>query len=168
MSYSSLWDSKIKVAALPYSINTYRVCYNCLDAWLPEQLNVCTGLCPTCAEKNIVSLKVPPKSASGENGRRCNLCNFTKMQNSNFGIVRESCRLCLIRPTMVQRCIHCDEFRTDCWNNICRSCRYDTYLCDKTGQFYSNVNVHFKQCWCLEYNQRILRYELTTNNLSTS
>lgn len=167
MTYPKQWDSKVMVAALPYTINNYRVCYNCQDAWLSEKINVCTGLCPPCAERNIVPLKIPPKLVVGENVRRCILCNFTRLQNSNFGIVRDACRLCIVHPPIVQRCINCDAFRMDCWNNVCESCRYGTYLCDKTGQFYTNQNIHFKQCWCLEYNQRILRYEMMVNSAST-
>lgn len=164
MSYSKQWDSKVMVATTPFKINKYIVCYNCRDAWLPEHMNVCTGLCPTCAEKNVTPLQVPSsKFVPSENARKCNCCNLTKISNGNFGIVRENCRMCINQPAMVQRCICCDSFNMDCWNNICEECRYGNYFCEKTGEFFSNENVHFKKCWCLDYDQRVLRYKMMTN-----
>lgn len=167
MSYPKQWDSKVMLAVLPYRINNHRVCSSCLVAWLPDHINICTGLCPNCVKNNRVQLKVPSQIVHhSDNVRRCVSCNFTEMQNSNFGIIRDTCRVCLIQSTaMVQRCMSCDVYRSDCWKNVCQGCRYNTYLCEKTGEFYGNENVHWRRCWCLSYDQRILRNEVTTNNI---
>lgn len=167
MSYPKQWDSKVMLAVLPYRINNHRLCHNCQYEWLPEDINVCTGLCPNCVENNIAQLGAPSQIVHhGDNVRRCIRCNFTKMQNSNFGIIRDTCRVCLIQSTAtVQRCLSCDIYRSDCWKNVCQGCRYNKYLCEKTGQFYANENVHWRRCWCLSYDQRILRNEVMTNNI---
>lgn len=151
---------------MPYRINKHRVCSNCQYAWLPEHLNVCTGLCPDCVKNNIVQLKVPSQYVDhSDNGRRCVSCSFTKMNNSNFGIIRDTCRVCLIEAAMVQRCLSCAAYRNDCWKNLCQGCRYNKYFCEKTGEFYSNENTHWRKCWCLSYDQRMLRNKVTTNDV---
>lgn len=165
MSYSKQWDSKVMVAILPLRLNKYRICHNCQYGWLPEEFNVCTGLCPNCVEKNIAGVKVPPKIVlSDDNVRKCSRCKYTKMPNNNFGILRDNCRSCVVEPVMMQRCMVCDVYRNDCWKNVCQGCRYNKFLCEKTGEFYANENIHWKQCWCLSYNQRMLRNKVTTNN----
>lgn len=146
------WIFKPTIVAYPYSYNNTIVCHNCFMSWRKEIINPCNGLCTTCVKENPVQVQKAGRSL-GE-GFKINCCKcFQAVNRTNFGICREVCESCKAdQPPLRQRCICCDKYDDNCWNNICINCRSgELIFCTFTGCFYRDWPHHNGNCWCLIY-----------------
>lgn len=153
MPFPKEWDSKVTVCVYPHKIEDAVVCHNCYCFFNKNLLNSCTGLCVKCTELNFVD------SVKKVGTNKCVPCTNRTI---NMGIIRVGCQKCAssVRQPLRQRCLGCDTYTQDCWNNVCPQCRAGRYLCEKVGCLYSDANCHFRECWCLINKQQVLRYDL--------
>lgn len=164
------WGSKPKIIVCPLRRNNGFVCHNCLTAWPRDMINHCTGLCPRCREENDVSVPSNPRILQGQqpsDGRvRCRKCS-TALHHTNFGICRAVCDSCKVEDQpLKQMCAGCDKYFKDCWNHLCRRCRFRTELCEEVGHFFVHRDHHRRACWCTAAAEE--RLEGGTTETSTS
>lgn len=157
MPFPKEWDSKVKICVYPCKIEDSVVCHNCYCSYSKSLLNPCTGLCANCVTVNS------EQSLKKMYTNKCETCaNMVKNNAINMGIIRDRCINCVstVCQPLIQRCIACNTYSQDCWNNVCRHCRANKYLCENVGCLYSDQNHHFRKCWCLVNKQQVLRYNL--------
>lgn len=66
------------------------------------------------------------------------------------------------------RCIRCDEYADNCWNNLCSLCRENWMLCEHNGYLFPSEKIHFRECFCLSHNQQLHRLALYSRRIPTS
>lgn len=158
MPFIKEWGSKPMVAAYPYSTNGQIVCHNCYVSWPKEHMNVCTGLCGNCVKENPVPIKENRENRTGErHEHQCRKC-LQPLNHTNFGVNRDICEACMVEHPLRQRCLACDKYTDDCWNNVCRKCRPGTMFCEYVGHFYATDVQHDRTCWCVGQEVQFLRY----------
>lgn len=149
MSFPIEWKSKPMIAAYPYSTHDQIVCHNCYVSWPKDHMNPCTGLCRKCIEENPTPTKEARQRRSGEREEHeCRKC-LQLLIRTNFGVSRDVCEECKPDQPLRQRCLSCDRYQDDCWNNICSTCRTGKVLCENVGHFYASFVRHDRECWCV-------------------
>lgn len=151
MPFPKEWQSKPVVPAYPFSANGTIVCHNCYVSWAKQYINPCTGLCVKCKEENPVAIReVQEKSPGMHQEHECYKC-LQPLKRRNFGINRDICDSCKAHHPLRQRCLACNKYYDDCWNNVCSKCRVIAEIfCENVGHFYSSSRDHDKECWCVD------------------
>lgn len=162
MPFPKEWDSKAKIMVFPFRQNNGVLCYNCQQGWPRDRINMFTGLCERCRQENPVPMQTRI-NGSGQQPRKgepcCKKC-FKQLKHTNFGICRPVCEMCKVEEQpLKQRCMGCNKFFKDCWNNLCRRCRFRGILCDEVGYFYSCRERHRINCWCINRGEQSERQE---------
>lgn len=150
-------------------VNDKVICHNCFTIWPKGEINMCNGLCRRCIRQNPVQIKDINRSSSGEGkGLQCKKC-LRDLKHSNIGICRNTCNFCAVdHHPLKQRCMSCDIYSLDCWNNLCRLCRDNKGLCHNTGYFFRNGTQHNEHCWCVHHGYALHRQKIQKTSMPSS